>query len=134
MLNFGIKTFSCTSENSRDLTLSWRKALSYRNQSIDFLRKSMDWFLYDNGLRLERVKFCCKALHPRCLRESWIRPWYLWLSYHLTLAWTFFGFHFYLWYFSKFIFSVLHNSFSKPISCHWRLSILPENIWFSDVD
>ena len=38
------------------LTLSRRRPLSYRNQSIDLLRKSMDWFLYDNGLRLERVK------------------------------------------------------------------------------
>ena len=38
------------------LTLSKRRPLSYRNQSIDLLRKSMDWFLYDNGLRLERVK------------------------------------------------------------------------------
>ena len=39
------------------LTLSRRKSLSYRNESIDLLRKSMDWFLYDNGLRLERVKW-----------------------------------------------------------------------------
>ena len=38
------------------LTLSWRRTLSYRNQSIDLLRKSMNWFLYDNGLRHERVK------------------------------------------------------------------------------
>ena len=38
------------------LTLSRRRPLSYRNQSIDLLRKSMDWFLYDNDLRLERVK------------------------------------------------------------------------------
>ena len=30
-------------------TLSWRGPFSYRNQS-------MDWFLYDNGLRHERVK------------------------------------------------------------------------------
>ena len=39
------------------LTLSWRRPLSYRSQSIDLLRKSMDWFLYDNdnGLRHERV-------------------------------------------------------------------------------
>ena len=37
------------------LTLSWRRPLSYRNQSIDLLCKSMDWFLYDNGLRHERV-------------------------------------------------------------------------------
>ena len=37
------------------LTLSRRRPLSYRNQSIDLLRKSMDWFLYHNGLRLERV-------------------------------------------------------------------------------
>ena len=38
------------------LTLSWRLSLPYRNQSIDFLRKSMDWFLYDRGLHRERVK------------------------------------------------------------------------------
>ena len=42
--------------NNFCLTLSRRRPLSYRNQSIDLLRKSMDWFLYDNGLRLERVK------------------------------------------------------------------------------
>ena len=39
-----------------NLTISRRRPLSYRNQSIDLLRKSVDWFLYDNGLRLERVK------------------------------------------------------------------------------
>ena len=38
------------------LTLSWWRPLSYRNQSIDLLCKSMDWFLYDNGPRHERVK------------------------------------------------------------------------------
>ena len=37
------------------LPLSWRRPLSYRNQSIDLLGKSMDWFLYDNALRHERV-------------------------------------------------------------------------------
>ena len=29
------------------LTLGCRRSLSYRNQSIDLLCKSMDWFLYD---------------------------------------------------------------------------------------
>ena len=38
------------------LTFSWRRPLSYRNQSIDLGSKSMDWFLYDNGIRHERVK------------------------------------------------------------------------------
>ena len=38
------------------LTPSWRRPLSYRNQSTDLLCKSMDWFLYDNGLCHERVK------------------------------------------------------------------------------
>ena len=38
------------------LTLSWRRPLSYRNQSIYLRSKSMDWFLYDNGLLHERVK------------------------------------------------------------------------------
>ena len=38
------------------LTLSRRRSISYRNQSIDLLCKSMEWFLYDIGLRRERVK------------------------------------------------------------------------------
>ena len=33
----------------------WRRPLSWRNQSIDLLCKSMDWFLHGNGLRHERV-------------------------------------------------------------------------------
>ena len=37
------------------LTRSWRRPLSSRNQSIDLLCKSMDWFLYGNGLCHERV-------------------------------------------------------------------------------
>ena len=36
--------------------------MSYRNQSIDLLGKSMDWFLYDIGLRHERVKGMCVLL------------------------------------------------------------------------
>ena len=39
------------------LTLSGRRSLSYRNQSIDLLGKLVDWFLYDNGLRHERVYY-----------------------------------------------------------------------------
>ena len=42
--------------SSTQVTLSWRRPLSYRNQSIDLQSKSMDWFLYDNGPRPERVK------------------------------------------------------------------------------
>ena len=38
------------------LTLSWRRPLSYRNQFIDLLYKSMDWFLDNISLRHERVK------------------------------------------------------------------------------
>ena len=37
------------------LNLSWRNSVSYRNQSIDLICKSMDWFLYDRKLRHERV-------------------------------------------------------------------------------
>ena len=45
------------SNNISFLTLSWRRPLSYRNQSIDLGSKSMDWFLYDNGLRHDRVMY-----------------------------------------------------------------------------
>ena len=41
--------------HSISLTLSWRRPLSCRNQSTDLQSKSMDWFLYDDGLRNERV-------------------------------------------------------------------------------
>ena len=37
------------------LTLSWWRSLSYRNQSIDLLYKSADWFLHDRDLRHESV-------------------------------------------------------------------------------
>ena len=40
------------------LTLSWRRQLSYRNESIGLQSKSMDWFLYDNGLCHMRVDDC----------------------------------------------------------------------------
>ena len=57
--SFGRGKFSFFSyqESNLSLTLSWRKPLSYRNQSIDLLCKSMDWFLYDNNLRHERVNY-----------------------------------------------------------------------------
>ena len=42
----------------RLLTMTWRRPLSYRNQSNDLRAKSMDWFLYDNGLRHKRVNRC----------------------------------------------------------------------------
>ena len=56
------------------LTLSWRRPISYRNQSIDLLCKSMDWFPYDNGPRHERVNAlffyysACslKWIHKKC--------------------------------------------------------------------
>ena len=43
--------------NRVPLILSWWRPLSYRNQSTDLGSKSMDWFLYDNGLCHERVNY-----------------------------------------------------------------------------
>ena len=58
-----ILDFRLRSTSLELLTLSWRRALSYRNQPIDLQSKSMDWFLYDNGLRHERVNYFHKRLH-----------------------------------------------------------------------
>ena len=33
-------------KNAKHLTLSWRRSLLYRKQSIDLQSKSIDWFLY----------------------------------------------------------------------------------------
>ena len=65
--------FSCSIYIDSYLTLSWRRPLSYRNQSIDLLRKSMDKFPYDNGLRHERVKgsdYFCIFSKPGQWRRS----------------------------------------------------------------
>ena len=52
-------------------TLSWRRPLAYRNQSIDLLSKSMDWFLYDNGFRHKRVKTALLSVYwPIYLEQS----------------------------------------------------------------
>ena len=58
LLGSGLKVVVAVFKNCWEftLTLSWRRPLVYRNQSIDLLCISMDWFLYDNGLRHERVK------------------------------------------------------------------------------
>ena len=61
------------------LTLSWRRPLSYRNQSID-LSKSMDWFLYDNGHRHERVKSKFKLMSLWQVRNISISCLFTWRS------------------------------------------------------
>ena len=40
------------------LTLSWRRPLSYRNQSIDLLCKPMGWLSYRN----QSIDFLCKSM------------------------------------------------------------------------
>ena len=47
------------------LTLSWGKFLSYGNQSIDMLCKSVNWFLYDRDLRHRRDKCCLTGKQDR---------------------------------------------------------------------
>ena len=64
-----VELYGCTLSKKRVLTLSRRRLLSYRNQSIDLLCKSMDWFLYDNGLRLERVKYPLECVNWTSFRR-----------------------------------------------------------------
>ena len=56
LLGIYTQKYKCPSVTKYSLTLSWRGPLSYRNQSINLQSKSMNWFLYDNGLGHERVK------------------------------------------------------------------------------
>ena len=56
------------------LTFSWRRPLSYRNQPINLQSKSMDWFLYDNGLRHERVKLYT-VIVKRSLKLEHVYSW-----------------------------------------------------------
>ena len=56
-------------------TLSWRRSVSYRNQSIDLLCKSMDWFLYHRDFLHERVNAFEKIF------AHWVH-WYLLILIH----------------------------------------------------
>ena len=81
---------SCVCENMGKsaswLTISWWRSLSYRNQSIDLLYKSMDWFLYDRDLRYEKVKgtFICLflvLLFSLCLKKYNENLYFQWIPF-----------------------------------------------------
>ena len=58
--------------NFNKLTPSWRRSLSYRNQSINLQSKSMDWFLYGKDLSHERAKeHCWLKFQPHNMWGSW---------------------------------------------------------------
>ena len=56
------------------LTLSWWRTLSYRNQSIHLLCKSMHWFLYDRGLRHKRAKTNLSIIYTPVLVQYYGNP------------------------------------------------------------
>ena len=91
----GLQLFICL---SLCLTLSWRRPLSYRNQSIDLRSKSINWFLYDNGLRHERVKLTSPQqfqisnsilLLKKCSR-NYLLSWIAWLNCYQNWFWNWF--------------------------------------------
>ena len=62
-IDFNCVIFITAEKKTVFVSISLPRPLSYRNQFIDLLCKSMDWFLYDNGLR----QYCYLA-------GSWINP------------------------------------------------------------
>ena len=74
---------SRSSSNNISLTLSWRRPILYRNQSIDLLRKSVDWFLYDIGLRHERVNIRNEIWRWSLTKAGNTREYWLKLNLHL---------------------------------------------------
>ena len=65
--SMGITTENCWAGayiNVDFLSLLWWRPLSYRNQSIDLLCRSMDWFLCDTDFRHERVKLNLTITEP----------------------------------------------------------------------
>ena len=72
------------------LTLSWRRSLSYRNQSIDLQGKSMDWFIHDNGFRHKRVK-ADSPLFPTVISQEqyWQNPVFEFFFLIYLLYWSF---------------------------------------------
>ena len=52
------------------LTLSWRRSQSYKNQFINLLCKSPDWFLYVRELCHEGLKELTKSSEPHLVKHS----------------------------------------------------------------
>ena len=82
-----------------ELTLSWRRSLSHRNQSIDLLCKSLDCFLYDRDLCHKRVKDLAEPFSMLPRRPEAVRSWDLfnfWVETNFNDIcrphWTFFMF------------------------------------------
>ena len=106
------------------LTLSWRRPLSYRNESIDLQSKPMDWFLYDIGLYHERVKdmFLIFDYRKTVIFKSWLvnQPLINWLVnvsttkavWNSDLQWIDFSIAFRLFSQSNLFFAIFHNSSS----------------------
>ena len=65
-------------------TLSWRRSILYRNQSIDLLCKLTDWFLYDRDYHHERVKHSSGIIRMRILNP--LRDWYFYSSGRTALS------------------------------------------------
>ena len=55
-LNQKLKKMRMQMEETVSINIPWCRSLSYKNQSTEWLHKSMDWFLYDRDLCHERVK------------------------------------------------------------------------------
>ena len=56
---------------SKSLNVSWRRSLSYRNQSVDLQSKSLDWFLYDRDFHHERIKVGLFLLASIIALQKW---------------------------------------------------------------
>ena len=96
------------------LTFSWRRSLSYRNQSIDLQIKLMAGFYMIGGHRQERVKRKLQLFHGNhwlstytefsrkhvldrgwempvfgkfCVRTKWMTPWLVLESFYRTYSW-----------------------------------------------
>ena len=110
------------------LTRSWRRPLSYRNKSIDLLCKSMDWFLYDNSLRHERVKqetLCVVIIAMICSNLASLLKFQFFRgsTYNLVK---------HLWWSFHCKDSKLLNILTKKLHCRCLLWVLNTTLFFED--
>ena len=90
-IKYAIQRYSCEEKTNLNemkcLTLSWPRSPSYRNQSIDLLCKSMDWFpkvgitvtkglkkRYTTSNRLHKT-ICLVYVSPPSSVATMVTPW-----------------------------------------------------------
>ena len=110
-------------------TLSWRRSLSYRNQSIDLQTKSRDWYLYDRNLRHKELSgfIDLRGLLSKILRTETNANGYVSINLKWFLEW-YSQDQIYSWKYGKLFYRISSKDAGHQLMLFWYCSAI---FWYS---